>query len=61
MDPSAMTNGNLDNSNMMDPMEDLFGDAADDMNMNVPATPQNPLPPHLIVRIAEMQRSGCCT
>lgn len=43
---------------MMDPtMEDLFGDAADGLNVGMPPAP---LPASLIVRIAEMQSRGCC-
>lgn len=45
----------------LDPMDDdLFGEAADGLGMSV-ALPSAPLPPALLLRAAEMQRTGCCT
>lgn len=38
-------------------MEDLFGDAADGLNVGMAPAP---LPASLISRIAEMQSRGCC-
>lgn len=50
----------LPDAAMMDPsMEDLFGEAAD--SLNVSSLPPVPLPAALILRIAEMQSRGCCT
>lgn len=49
---------------MMDSMDDLFGDAADSLgvNVNIPLqAPSLPPPPGLIQRIAEQQTSGACT
>lgn len=44
---------------MMDPsMADLFGEAADGLNVPLPPAP---LPAALVLRLAEMQSRGCCT
>jgi hypothetical protein len=48
-------------SGMMDPMEDLFGEAANDLSVHVPLPVTLPPPPGLVQRIAEMQTFGCCT
>jgi len=45
----------------LDPMDDdLFGEATDGLGIGVPL-PVIPLPAALVLRIAEMQRTGCCT
>ena len=45
----------------LDAMDDeLFGDTADGLGMGVPL-PSAPLPAALVLRAAEMQRTGCCT
>ena len=43
---------------MGDTIDDLFGEAADVLNV---ALPSAPLPAGLILRIAQMQGRGCCT
>jgi len=45
----------------MDTMDELFGEAADGLGVTVVPLPQAPLPASLILRVAEMQRIGCCT
>ena len=45
----------------LDPMDDdLFGEAAESLGMGIPL-PSALLPPALFLRLAEMQRIGCCT
>jgi hypothetical protein len=52
----------VQDQSMMDSMDDLFGEAADAMNVNIslPAITLPP-PPGLIARISELQASGACT
>ena len=47
---------------MLDNMDDLFGDAADGLGLGagIPLPPA-PLPASILFRIADVQRSGCCT
>ncbi|KAK4894066.1 Mediator of RNA polymerase II transcription subunit 16 [Elasticomyces elasticus] len=52
----------MDTSGMIDPMDDLFGDPADGMDVPVPMVmPSAPLPTSLIFRVNDMQRTGCCS
>ncbi|PPJ54153.1 hypothetical protein CBER1_01040 [Cercospora berteroae] len=57
--PSMDDSGAIPDGSMMDTnMDDLFGDAANDLVAAMPATP---LPAPLFLRVAEMQSRGCCT
>ena len=48
----------MPDASMMDPtMDDLFGDATNDL---VTAMPAPPIPAPLFLRLAEMQSRGCC-
>lgn len=56
-------------TSMMDNMDDLFGEAANgldlgatdiDAGVSIPM-PSAPLPASVVLRIGELQRSGCCT
>ena len=59
---TAMNDGDLQNANMMDQMEDLFGETADGLGVQVHLPPSGPPPsPALVQRIAELQTSGACT
>lgn len=59
MDTAAVDDQAIPDAAMMDPsMADLFGEAADGLNVPLP---QAPLPAALILRLAEMQSRGCCT
>ncbi|KAH9835081.1 Mediator complex subunit 16 [Teratosphaeria destructans] len=58
-DNAPMPDGLMDNM-VETNMDDLFGDAADNLNINVPLPPI-PLPAPLVMRLSEMQRTGCCT
>ncbi|KAF2173213.1 hypothetical protein M409DRAFT_17158 [Zasmidium cellare ATCC 36951] len=59
MDAGTVEDQAIPDAAMMDPtMEDLFGEAADGLNVPLPPAP---LPAALILRIAEMQSRGCCT
>lgn len=47
---------------MMDNMDDLFGEAADGLGMGTGVVmPSAPLPAPLIARVADIQRTGCCS
>lgn len=59
---TVMNDGDLQNANMMDQMEDLFGETADGLGVQVHLPPSGPPPsPALVQRIAELQTSGACT
>lgn len=59
---TVMSDGDLQNANMMDQMEDLFGETADGLGVQVHLPPSGPPPPPALVqRIAELQTSGACT
>jgi hypothetical protein len=45
---------------MMDNMDDLFGEQADELGIPV-TLPPVPLPSPLVTRVADMQRIGCST
>ena len=68
MESAALDASNMPGANMMDSdinagIDDLFGDAADDLaaeNLGV-ALPPIHLPLELVLRIADMQRLGCST
>lgn len=51
----------LSEAALMDPLDDLFGEAGDGLGVVMPPLPSEPLPPALTLRIAEMQRNGCST
>ena len=58
----VMHDGDLQSANMMDQMEDLFGESADALGVQVHLPPNGPPPPPVLVqRIAELQNSGACT
>ena len=49
-------------ASLLDNMDDLFGDAADELGIGAGVIlPSPPLPSSLIFRVADMQRTGCCT
>ena len=57
-----------DDLGLADNMDDLFGEAADGLGEGLgvalppmPALPSQPLPAAVVLRVAEMQRTGCCT
>jgi len=58
---TSMTDVDMPGTAMLDPMDDLFGETANDMNVHVQLPTTLPPPPRLIQRIAEMQIYGCCT
>ncbi|KAI5370099.1 putative mediator complex, subunit Med16 [Septoria linicola] len=59
MDVSNIEGSVMPDASMMDPnMDDLFGEAANDLVAAMPATP---LPAPVFLRLAEMQSRGCCT
>lgn len=59
---AVMNDNDLQNANMMDQMEDLFGESADGLGVQVHLPPSGPPPPPALVqRIAELQTSGACT
>ncbi|KJX96696.1 RNA polymerase II Mediator complex subunit Sin4 like protein [Zymoseptoria brevis] len=64
MDTNQIEEASMVDAAMMDPtMEDLFGEAANDLavgDLGV-GLPPIPLPPSLMLRIAELQHTGCCT
>lgn len=61
-DAVGMNDGDLQNANMMDQMEDLFGEAADGVGVPVHlALGGPPPPPALLQRLSELQNSGACT
>ena len=54
--------GDLQNASMMDQMEDLFGEPADGLGVQVHLPPSgSPPSPALIQRMAELENSGACT
>ncbi|KAF2770839.1 hypothetical protein EJ03DRAFT_56389 [Teratosphaeria nubilosa] len=58
-DPAPIPDGLMDNM-VETNMDDLFGDASDNLTINVPIPPI-PLPASLVTQISEMQRTSCCT
>ena len=58
---ASMADVDIPGAAMLDPMEDLFGETANDMNVHVQMPTTLPAPSRLIQRIAEMQTYGCCT
>lgn len=60
-----MADSTMPDAAMMDAnIDDLFGEAADDMaadGLGVVALPTAPIPPSLVMGIMEMQNRGCCT
>jgi len=59
---AVMNDNDLQNATMMDQMEDLFGETADGLGVQVHLPSSGPLPPPALVqRIAELQTSGACT
>lgn len=60
---AAMADTSMRDASMIDPMEDLFGDAAAglDVGVGVGLSSSLPPPPSLLRRLAEMNTSGCCT
>jgi mediator of RNA polymerase II transcription subunit 16 len=59
MDSDDLGQSSLVDVPMMDPtMEDLFGEAVNDLGAGLPPVP---LPSSLMLRIAEMQHRGCST
>ncbi len=62
MDVNNLAASVMPDASMMDPnMDDLFGEAANDLVAAMPAMPATPLPAPVFLRIAEMQSRGCCT
>jgi mediator of RNA polymerase II transcription subunit 16 len=62
MDTSQLEETSMVDAAMMDPMDDLFGEAVNDLGVGVGVgLPPIPLPPGLMLRIAELQHRGCCT
>lgn len=62
MPPADLTADGMGTVSMMDPMDDLFDEAADGLGVPVPmAMPSAPLPASLVFRINDMQRTGCCS
>lgn len=59
-DADIMPIAGMEPTGLMDPMDDLFGEAADGLGVSIPM-PAAPLPPSLIFRIDDMQRTGCCS
>jgi hypothetical protein len=55
-----MPTAGMEATGIMDPMDDLFGEAADGLGVSLPM-PAAPLPASLISRIDDMQRTGCCS
>ncbi|TKA79387.1 hypothetical protein B0A55_02827 [Friedmanniomyces simplex] len=51
----------LDQAGLIDPLDDLFGEAADGLGVPVPIMPSAPLPASLVFRINDMQHTGCCS
>lgn len=65
MEDIQINDATMPDAAMMDAnIDDLFGDAADDLvaaeGLGV-ALPAAPLPSNLVRRVAEMQWRGCCT
>ena len=59
MDESVVLgDASMPDAGLMDPMDDLFGEADDTLGV---AMPPIPLPAAVVLRTAEIQRSGCCT
>lgn len=58
---TAMTDVDIPGAVMLDPMDDLFGETANDMGVHVQLPTTLPPPPRLIQQIAEVQTCGCCT
>jgi hypothetical protein len=57
----SMADVDIPGAAMLDPMDDLFGEAANDMSVHVQLPITLPPPPKLADRLAEMQASVCCT
>lgn len=57
--PPSMADGGVMDG--MDSMDELFGEAADGLGVAGVPLPQAPLPAKLTLRLAQMQRIGCCT
>ncbi|KAI6835587.1 hypothetical protein KC340_g5325 [Hortaea werneckii] len=62
-EPDHQSLPQADEPSMMDNMEDLFGEAADDLGLGAAplSLPQAPLSTPVLLRLADLQRSGCCT
>lgn len=58
---TAITDVDIPGTAMMDPMDDLFGETANDMNVQIQMPTTLPPPPRLIQRVAEMQSFACST
>lgn len=58
MDDTDLGEPAMPNAGLGDPMDDLFGEVAGGLEV---ALPSILLPAAVTLRIAEMQRSGCCT
>ena len=59
----VMPDASMMDANMDDNMDDLFGEPVDGLTADPLGVglPSAPLPPSLVLRVAEMQNRGCCT
>jgi len=55
-----MPEADMTGANILDPMDDLFGEATDGLGVNV-AMPTPPLTAPLLSRISDMKRIGSCS